>query len=180
MAVASGAGVAPVAIPPLGAGAIPVTRAAPQAAPGERQRGGKSASSVERKESDPETLLCSSAFLRQWCRLPEESEDGTSRFSPQHSKPLFALVCFGSRGVPVEFHVLRASQVILGREEGFVQILNDPAVSARHSQLAYRDDMALVLTDLNSTNGTFFRIRPSQGYRLWDGCNLIIGKQVLT
>jgi len=160
--------------------AFPATRAVPR-----RPFAVRSKSSEPKRQPDTEllpqeSLLQDSPFLRQWAQLPEKTQDGTVRFCPQHAKRLFALVCFGPLGTPYECRLLRSSQMVLGREEGFIQIINDPAVSGRHAQLAYRDDMSLILTDLNSTNGTFFRIRRNQGYRLWDGCNLIIGRQVLT
>jgi pSer/pThr/pTyr-binding forkhead associated (FHA) protein len=128
----------------------------------------------------PQLSFAGSLLLRRWAELPEKAPDGTVRFTPQHCKSLFALVCFGPRGVPYECRLLRSAEMVLGREEGFLQIIHDPAVSGRHAQLTYREDVSLILTDLNSTNGTFFRTRPNQGYRLWDGCNVIIGQQVLT
>jgi pSer/pThr/pTyr-binding forkhead associated (FHA) protein len=115
--------------------------------------------------------------LRSWSSRPQIAADGTVRFGAKLSKPLSVLVFFGRTGLPAECRLLQTPVTTFGREQGDVLIINDPAVSARHAQLRYRDDMTLVLSDLGSTNGTFYRLRAGQSYRLWDGCRVVIGQQ---
>jgi len=49
---------------------------------------------------------------------------------------------------------LREGQNIIGAGSGLDVTLNDPAVSAKHASIRYRDGV-FSLTDLDSTNGTF-------------------------
>jgi hypothetical protein len=49
---------------------------------------------------------------------------------------------------------LREGQNIIGSGSGVEVALNDPAVSAKHASIRYRDGV-FSLTDLDSTNGTF-------------------------
>jgi len=157
---------------------LPPTRPVPRNAPKVRAKKSELEQPVDTDLIRPFSMNAGS--LQRWAGIPENAPDGTHRFYPHNSNSLYALVCFGPQGLPNECHVLRCSETVLGRDEGSIQIINDTAVSGRHAQLSYRDDMSLVLTDLNSTNGTFIRISSHQGYRLWDGCSFIIGRQLLT
>jgi len=49
---------------------------------------------------------------------------------------------------------LREGQNTIGSSPGLEITLDDPAISARHASLRYKDGV-FVLTDLDSTNGTF-------------------------
>jgi pSer/pThr/pTyr-binding forkhead associated (FHA) protein len=65
--------------------------------------------------------------------------------------------------------------VVLGRERGDILFPEDGYVSGRHAQIAYRDGNA-TLTDLGSSNGTFFRIRGSRPVP--QGTLLLMGQQL--
>jgi hypothetical protein len=115
--------------------------------------------------------------LRAWLSRPEVNADATLRFGGKLCKPLWVLVLFGRNGLPADCRLLSSPITTFGREEGEVLLIQDAAVSARHAQLRYRDDLNLVLSDLGSTNGTFYRLRAGQSYRLWDGCRVLAGQQ---
>jgi pSer/pThr/pTyr-binding forkhead associated (FHA) protein len=65
--------------------------------------------------------------------------------------------------------------VVLGRERGDILFPEDGYVSGRHAQIAFRDGVA-TLTDLGSSNGTFFRIRGSRPVP--QGTLLLMGQQL--
>ena len=65
--------------------------------------------------------------------------------------------------------------VVLGRERGDILFPEDGYVSGRHAQIAFRDGLA-TLTDLGSSNGTFFRIRGSRPVP--QGTLLLMGQQL--
>lgn len=68
--------------------------------------------------------------------------------------------------------------VSIGREEGNVMRLNDERVSRFHAKVQY-DGEDVILTDLESTNGTRINGEPVQIRRLLAGDRLSIGRSVL-
>src|SRR5205085_5019789 len=68
--------------------------------------------------------------------------------------------------------------VTIGREEGNVLRLNDERVSRYHAKVQL-DDNDVILTDLESTNGTRINGHPVQIRRLRPGDRVGIGRSVL-
>ncbi len=65
--------------------------------------------------------------------------------------------------------------IVLGRERGDILFLEDGYVSGTHSQLTVRDGQ-VYLSDLGSSNGTFFRIRGSRV--IPSGSLMLLGQQL--
>jgi pSer/pThr/pTyr-binding forkhead associated (FHA) protein len=63
----------------------------------------------------------------------------------------------------------------LGRERGDIMFPEDGYVSGQHAQLALRDGQ-VYLSDLGSSNGTFFRIRETRA--LPAGGLILMGQQL--
>jgi pSer/pThr/pTyr-binding forkhead associated (FHA) protein len=70
---------------------------------------------------------------------------------------------------------LRNPEVLLGRERGDVVFRDDGYVSASHARVVARDGRVF-LSDLGSSNGTFFRMRQSRTVPA--GSFLLIGQQL--
>jgi len=77
--------------------------------------------------------------------------------------------------VYTEAYALGESEVTIGRETGDIVFRDDGFVSGTHARVARRDGVA-ILEDLNSSNGTFIRIRDD--YRLADGERVLMGQQL--
>lgn len=77
--------------------------------------------------------------------------------------------------VYTEAYALGGSEVTVGRETGDIVFRDDGFVSGTHARVANRNGAA-VLEDLNSSNGTFIRIRDD--YRLEDGERVLMGQQL--
>jgi pSer/pThr/pTyr-binding forkhead associated (FHA) protein len=74
--------------------------------------------------------------------------------SSLHRQPVVGwLVALNGHQMGQDFR-LRDGQNVIGSDPGSEVTLDDPAVSARHASLRYREGVFL-LTDLDSTNGTF-------------------------
>jgi pSer/pThr/pTyr-binding forkhead associated (FHA) protein len=87
-----------------------------------------------------------------------------------------ALLKLNSEDEETEHYELRAAETTLGRSKGTYTFPDDPYLSSMHARIR-RNDNQYVLEDLNSTNGTFARIRKRALAR--DGDTLMIGKQLL-
>jgi pSer/pThr/pTyr-binding forkhead associated (FHA) protein len=79
----------------------------------------------------------------------------------------------GSRG---QVHELAGDAIDIGRQQGHLQLPNDPYLSPRHARVLKKDGPYL-LKDLGSTNGIFLRLRES--WRLQHGDMLLVGQQML-
>jgi hypothetical protein len=70
---------------------------------------------------------------------------------------------------------LMGREMVLGRERGDILFSDDGYVSGTHAKLTYRDE-DVILTDLNSSNGTFVKLR---GPRMVPfGTHVLIGQQL--
>jgi len=87
-----------------------------------------------------------------------------------------ALLKLNSEDEETEHYELRTAETTLGRSKGTYTFPDDPYLSSMHARIR-RNDNQYVLEDLNSTNGTFARIRKRALAR--DGDTLMIGKQLL-
>ncbi|MEG6615241.1 DUF3662 and FHA domain-containing protein [Peptococcaceae bacterium 1198_IL3148] len=78
-----------------------------------------------------------------------------------------------------KFFILNSQQIDIGRRELNDIVLKDPSVSRIHAQIEVKDD-TYVLTDLNSTNGTYVNdVRISQKV-LKSGDTIVFGTTVCT
>jgi two-component system, cell cycle response regulator len=71
-------------------------------------------------------------------------------------------------------HLLESSQMVLGRGDECNITIQDNSVSRRHTRFDL-DEGAYLVTDLNSTNGTFVNDKPAKQTPLADGDYLRIG-----
>lgn len=105
----------------------------------------------------------------------QPADAGTIPFRPLRRPPL-ALLCILDDGRDDgEWVRLRADQVVIGRNEGNINIQHDTMMSSRHAEIsrkAVKGGYRWFLTDLDSTNGTWVRIA---GVVLRDGQELLIG-----
>lgn len=74
--------------------------------------------------------------------------------SSLHRQPVVGWLVALSGSQKGEDFRLREGQNVIGSSPGLEVTLGDPAVSSRHASLRYKDGVFL-LTDLDSTNGTF-------------------------
>jgi hypothetical protein len=70
---------------------------------------------------------------------------------------------------------LSGESVILGRERGDIVFSEDGYVSGTHARISQRDGRCY-LTDLNSSNGTFIRLREPR--TIGPGAFLLLGQQL--
>jgi len=90
--------------------------------------------------------------------------------------PTAALLKLNANDQGSEQYALRDNETTLGRSKGTYTFPDDPYLSSLHARIRCRDGQ-YVLEDLNSTNGTFARIRKRALAR--DGDTLMIGKVLL-
>lgn len=102
--------------------------------------------------------------------------DGTYFYSsPRHESP-FKLIQVLQGGVSGMVVHAREGRIIIGREGCDMNFPNDPYLSGHHMQIESTGD-AIVLTDLDSKNGTFVRIVQEQ--KVNHGDYFFLGKQLL-
>ena len=107
----------------------------------------------------------------------------TPNYRPALRSPMAVLAILddGSANVnDAELVRLRGGPVIIGREQGDVRLPHEVLMSSRHAQLECRRHQAGYqwhFTDLNSRNGSFFRI---QRALLRDGQEFLIGQHRFT
>ncbi|HHN46729.1 MAG TPA: DUF4388 domain-containing protein [Planctomycetes bacterium] len=87
----------------------------------------------------------------------------------------YYLACFPARPI----RLLPDRKYFLGRGEGNNVVISDPEVSRKHSVL-YWEDVAFVIEDLDSRNGTFVNRRRVEKERLDDGDKIKIGNRTFT
>ena len=91
------------------------------------------------------------------------SEDTVS-YRPVLRPPTAVLQIADDGQKTAEFVRIRMRQIVIGRTEGDVVIPHDSQVSSRHAEIVRVDQEGQhrwLLRDLNSTNGTFVRVRES-------------------
>ncbi|MBK7580969.1 MAG: Flp pilus assembly complex ATPase component TadA [Myxococcales bacterium] len=97
---------------------------------------------------------------------------------PQSSRSLFAIV-ISEKGGAERREVFERPEVSVGRVQGNDLMLPKGNVSKRHARLIFRD-ARFIVTDLNSTNGTYVnRRRISQATIVREGDRIYIGDFVL-
>jgi len=87
------------------------------------------------------------------------------------------VVLMFNKQVIKEYPLLKES-ITIGRKEGNIIVIDNLAVSSFHARI----DVAgsdFILTDLQSTNGTFVNDKKVVSHKLIHGDNIIIGKHVL-
>jgi pilus assembly protein CpaF len=96
----------------------------------------------------------------------------------QSSRPVFAIV-ISEKGGAERREVFDRAEISVGRVQGNDLMLPKGNVSKRHARLIYRD-ARFIVTDLNSTNGTYVnRRRISQATIVREGDRIYIGDFVL-
>jgi len=106
----------------------------------------------------------------------EPSEDGTYYFASPRRNSHFRVVQQLRGGDTGLAYRAQSEVVSLGREGNDVNFPDDPFISGHHAQVAFSGDQ-LVLSDLNSKNGTFLRI--TEESELSHGDYVFMGQQLL-
>lgn len=82
-------------------------------------------------------------------------------------------------GVTLDVHHLKKTETYLGRESGDLVFMDDPFLSRRHAKILYEtESRRFRLIDLGSSNGTFYKIGPTE-IELLHGDQFRIGQQLL-
>lgn len=106
-----------------------------------------------------------SAPADHWARQAEPGRHAASR-----------LVVITQDGSPGRVYDILEAQIDIGREEGTIQLPNDPYVSSRHARLRRQGNQYLV-RDLDSVNGVYVRLRRPE--KMKHGDLLLVGLEVL-
>ena len=131
-----------------------------------------------RLKSHDRFIVGEQLFQFEYLDLSERypSEDGTMRYvSPQKSYR-FRLVQILSEGRHGQVHASPSNEVTIGRSGSDLNFVDDLHMSQQHACISH-DDKGFLLEDLDSTNGTYLRLR--EATRLFHGDCLIMGKQLL-
>ncbi len=108
-------------------------------------------------------------------RAPEPLEDGTEILGSPNPGYWGRLAVIVGPGQDGSAFPLFGDAIVLGREHGDIIFPEDGYVSGTHARVAYRDDH-YYLADMNSSNGTFLRVR---GERIVPpGTFLLMGQQL--
>lgn len=102
--------------------------------------------------------------------------DQTYFYSSPRRPSNFSIVQIVAGGVPGMVHCALNNVALIGREDSDLNFPLDVFMSGNHAKLERQGD-AFVLTDLQSRNGTFVRIRGE--HELSHGDYLFLGKQLL-
>lgn len=107
---------------------------------------------------------------------PEAIDDGTYFFASP-PKPTSFRVVQSLRGgaMGMAFHADKP-EIVIGREGNDIDFPNDPFISGRHAKLSLEKGK-MILTDLDSKNGTFLRINGE--YALKHGDYVFMGQQLV-
>jgi pSer/pThr/pTyr-binding forkhead associated (FHA) protein len=106
---------------------------------------------------------------------PVPLEDGTEIIGTPNPGYWGRISVIVGRDVEGPAFPLYDETVVLGRERGDILFPEDGYVSGRHAQITFREGHA-TLTDLGSSNGTFFRLRASR--LVMPGTLLLMGQQL--
>ncbi len=85
---------------------------------------------------------------------PEPLPDGTEIMGSPNPGYWGRVVAVAGDGVDGSAYLLKGDSLVIGRENGDIQFPEDGYVSGTHLRLSYNNGQ-YVLTDLNSSNGTF-------------------------
>ncbi len=102
-----------------------------------------------------------------------------TRFAPPKPK-VPSLTLIHSDGSEGEHLTLPEGETLIGRDVGIDTFSEDPFLSPKHAIFTY-DAAAheLIVTDLDSLNGLFLRLRPRTEVEIYDGDLFRIGQQLL-
>ena len=103
------------------------------------------------------------------------TEGGVHVFGSPEQPRVAKLSLYTTEGVYRNVHYLYREQTVLGRDASDIVFADDVFLSRRHAAIRLSQQIA-TLEDLNSSNGTFVRIRGRQGLR--NGDELRIGSQL--
>ncbi len=104
------------------------------------------------------------------------SEHGTLVFGTP-AAPRYARLCQRTtEGVARDVYHLRKAETVLGRESGDIVFTEDPFLSRRHAAVRMDTPESFALVDLDSSNGTFIRIRGEVAVQ--DGDELRMGQEL--
>jgi len=130
---------------------------------------------------DGDTILVGKEVLRFEVLDPEERgqaaamQHGVRLFGSPVRSPWARLRQIVQSGITRDIYHLCAAEVTLGREEGDLRFSDDEFMSRRHARIVNRDGR-FEIADLESSNGTFVRVR---GERLLKkGDHLRMGDQL--
>ena len=105
------------------------------------------------------------------------SEHGTLLFGTPAGPRYARLGQVTTEGAVRDVHHLHKAETVLGRESGDIVFTEDPFLSRRHAVLQMRaTDRRFTLADLDSSNGTFLRIRGEVA--IGHGDEIRIGQQL--
>lgn len=127
-------------------------------------------------EGVPEAHVTNVSALADRPTPPADADADTSmRFRPKLRPPMAVVTVLDDDGEDGESHRVRIREITFGRKEGEIVIPHDRMMSGRHAQLVCRNIEGAYrwhLRDLDSTNGTFVRVKSS---RLEHNSMVIIG-----
>ncbi len=106
---------------------------------------------------------------------PAPEEDGTYFYFTPHMPSKFLLVRLLQGGIDGDIYRAEENVLTIGREGNAVDFPSDPFISGNHARIEFTAD-GFKLTDLNSRNGTFFRIKERRA--LYHGDFVYIGQQL--
>jgi pSer/pThr/pTyr-binding forkhead associated (FHA) protein len=105
------------------------------------------------------------------------SEHGTLLFGTPAAPRYARLGQVTTEGAVRDVHHLHKAETVLGRESGDIVFTEDPFLSRRHAVVRMRaTDRHFTLADLESSNGTFLRIRGE--VTIGHGDEIRIGQQL--
>jgi pSer/pThr/pTyr-binding forkhead associated (FHA) protein len=106
---------------------------------------------------------------------PQPLEDGTEIMGSPNPGYWGRLTIITGDGVDGNAFLLKGNGVVVGRESGDIQFPEDGYVSGSHLEISYRDG-TYHLTDLNSSNGTFLKLKEDQ--QVGTGTFVLVGQQL--
>ena len=78
-----------------------------------------------------------------------------------------------------KFAIGDLEELIIGRDEGCDIRIKSPIVSREHCTIEQDESGSLILTDSESTGGTFVNEQKIESIRLQDGLEVIVGPAIL-
>jgi pSer/pThr/pTyr-binding forkhead associated (FHA) protein len=108
-------------------------------------------------------------------KFDEPSEDGTYYFASPRRQARFRIVQHLRGGDTGLAYRAQTDGVSIGREGNDINFPDDPFISGHHAQVRFGD--RLLLTDLDSKNGTFVRVRDERPLK--HGDYVFLGQQLL-
>lgn len=106
---------------------------------------------------------------------PEPLPDGTERMGSPNPGYWGRLSLLADPARAVSAWAIEGDGILIGRESGDITFPEDGYVSGRHGRV-FGDDEGVYLEDLNSSNGTYVRVRSGQVVGF--GTTILIGQQL--